>query len=72
MKGLFWAGLVVSALLWFAANWLGVLFLTDDLARFAFTFAVAVTGGALVMLALRVRAVRTGRYEKARWGVKRR
>jgi hypothetical protein len=28
-------------------------------------------GGAVVMMVLRIRAVRSGRYEKARWGVRR-
>ncbi|MEK6985688.1 MAG: hypothetical protein AABX89_04830 [Candidatus Thermoplasmatota archaeon] len=72
MNHLFWVALVLSVILWFAADWVGGLFIQDELALFVFTFAVATTGGGLLMLMFRLRALRSGRYEKARWGVRKR
>jgi hypothetical protein len=68
---LFLAGLLVSLVLWFAADWLAQQLFADDLAQFVFSFVLATMGGAVVMMVLRIRAVRSGRYEKARWGVRR-
>lgn len=72
MTRLFWLALLLSAVLWFAADWMGGLFIQDGLALFVFTFAVATTGAGLLMLLFRLRGLRSGRYEKTAWGVRKR
>ena len=71
MKPLFWIGVLVSTVAWFLDDWLAGLLVPDDGTRFVLAFAFAVVGGGLVMLAARLRALKSGRYEKAAWGVRR-
>ena len=72
MAGLFWVGLAVSAVAWFVGDWLaGLLFPNDAVSGFVVSFMFAVLAGGLAMMAIRMRGLRSGRYEKARWGVRR-
>lgn len=65
-------GLLVSTVAWFLGDWLGgVLFPDDAVSAFILSWTFAVVGGALAMFAVRSRALRSGEYEKAKWGVRR-
>lgn len=71
MASQFWVGLLVSTVLWFVFDWLVGQVVHDEAAAFVWTSVLAITSGALVMLAWRLRAVRAGTHRKAGWGVKR-
>ena len=65
-------GLLVSAVAWFVGDWLGgVLFPDDGVSAFILSWTFAVVAGALAMFVVRSRALRSGKYEKAAWGVRR-
>lgn len=71
-SGVFWVGVVVSAAAWWLGDALAGLLFSDGTSRFIAGFLFAVLGGGLVMLWVRMRALRSGRYEKGTWGVRRR
>ena len=65
-------GLLVSTVAWFLGGWLGgALFPHDGVSAFILSWTFAVVGGALAMFAVRSRALRSGKYEKGAWGVRR-
>jgi archaellum biogenesis protein FlaJ (TadC family) len=69
----FWIGLLVSTVLWAVGSWLsGILWPGDGVTAFIVGFIFAVIGGGVVMMMLKMRGLRSGRYEKASWGVRRR
>jgi len=71
-SGVFWVGLLVSAVAWFVGDWLGgALFPDDGVSAFILSWTFAVGAGALAMFVVRSRALRSGKYEKGTWGVRR-
>jgi hypothetical protein len=65
--------LAVSVGAWFVGDWLAaIIWPHDDTAQFLFSFMFSVVLGAAVMLIVRMRAVGSGSYKKAGWGVRRR
>jgi hypothetical protein len=67
----FWIGLVVSSVLWFVGDWIaGVFWPGDGVTAFIVAFVFAVMGGGVVMMRLKMRGLRSGRYEKSDWGVR--
>jgi hypothetical protein len=70
--GMLAAGLLVSAAAWFLGDWVGgVLFPHDGVSAFILSWTFAVVAGALAMFVVRSRALRSGKYEKGAWGVRR-
>jgi hypothetical protein len=70
-SGMLWVGLLVSTVLWFLGDWAaGLLWPGDAVTGFVVGFVVAVVGGGVIMMMLRIRALRSGRYEKADWGIR--
>jgi hypothetical protein len=73
VAGLFWIGLAVSTVFWFVGDWIGAKIWPDDgISSFIFAFMFAVVGGAITMAFVRMRGLRSGHYEKAKWGVRKR
>ncbi|MEA3137472.1 MAG: hypothetical protein QOC71_1753 [Thermoplasmata archaeon] len=71
MGAFFWIGLVVSTVLWALGSWLsGLLWPGDGVTAFIVGFVFAVMGGGVVMMTLKMRGLRSGRYEKTDWGVR--
>jgi hypothetical protein len=67
----FWIGLLVSTVGWFVGDWIaGKLWPGDYAAGLVLGFVFAVIGGGLFMTMLRIRGLRSGRYEKTDWGVR--
>ena len=73
MQMLGWVAVLVSIIAWFLGDWIfGRVFPDDGFTAFVATCIFALVAGAFAMLFLRMRAMQSGRYKKASWGVRRR